>query len=367
VGPNNANAQDIKLSGSIVRQNVKLGVGSVHRYQIPVLAGDAAIEARIGMSKASSGAISIAIFTNDGQIIEGDIVNLPQAKSPALGLEKAVRVPVKKYGPGLYEVLVYGSQAPRQSKMEYDLVLGTIGGRSNLKQDRIILASSSSASASFPDHAVISLPFKQQHDDLPNLEIADAFSVVRAPVQLVPAQWTFRKINLPMSQLKDAANTPLVVNLTAGDEELKGFTGRIEHRLFTLTDDGQSFAVLGVGESSAEGDLTVFAAVPTTSKQPLFVAIEVVDFRLGQNEAAPTINFMYPGIGLDGLENTTITAIDDGKQNGVALIEVKAPSKLSLQAVANPPELRIMATLKAKSDDPAKPTWPSEYELWLKQ
>jgi hypothetical protein len=146
---------------------------------------------------------------------------------------------------------------------------------------------------------------------------------------------TFRKLDIPEWRLESGESRTTSVRLTfpPDDKKYKGFSGRIDHRLYRKGPDGKMVVAY---KGSFYGSGKSFSSIPRPesgkSNETLYAAIDTFftipsDEGLKQSAGTLTLDASFPGIPvkMDGSFGLSILTV--GRPD-VYILKIKAPQKL---------------------------------------
>ena len=320
--------QDSDRIAAFVVPQKTISAGAYHRYPIAVTRRDSSLTVMLGIDAKSSGRLLVSVFDPDGDEIGYRVI---QQTSQLGGDRSNATLTVATKEEGIHEVVVSTYSGNWLNESKYDMLIEA--QRFRASNDKLSLSTVDSGKESEK-----LMTFSNSSGQVRSMS-ASLGSLTRVVPQdkfpILANYRTFRKLDIPEWRPESGESKTTSVRLTfpPDDKKYKGFSGRIDHRLYKKGPDGKMVVAY---KGSFYGRGKSFSSVPRPepgkSNETLYAAIDTFftipsDEGLKQSAGTVTLDASFPGIPvkMDGSFGLSILTV--GRPD-VYILKIKAPQKL---------------------------------------
>lgn len=305
-----------------------ISAGVYHRYPIAVTRRDSSLTVMLGFDAASSGRLLVSVFDPDGDEIGYRIIQ----QTAQLGGDRSnatLTVPTKEEG--IHEVVVSTYSGNWLNESKYDLLIEAQRFRASNDKLAISTVDSGKESEKLITFSNSSGQVKSMSASLGGLTRV----VPQDNFPILANYRTFRKLDIPewRPESGESKTTSLRLTFPPDDKKHKGFSGRIDHRLYKKGPDGKMVVAI---KGSFYGRGKSFSSVPRPEpgkpNETLYAAVDTFftipsDEGLKQSAGTITLDATFPGIPVKMEGGFGLSILTVGRPD-VYILKIKAPKKL---------------------------------------
>ncbi|QDT95972.1 S8/S53 family peptidase [Gimesia aquarii] len=316
-----------RVAAFVVPQQT-ISAGAYHRYPIAITRRDSSLSVMLGFEAQSSGRLLVSVFNPDGKEIGYRVIQ----QTAQLGGDRSnASLTVKTKEEGIHEVVVSTYSGNWLNESKYDLLIEA--QRFNASNDKLAISTVDSGRES--EKLVTFLNSSGQVRSM-SASLGGLTRVVPQEKFPILANYrTFRKLDIPYWRPESGESKTTSVRLTfpPDDKKYKGFSGRIDHRLYKKGPDGkmvQAYKGSFAGRGKSFNNIprpepgkpyeTLYAAVDTFFTVPF-------DEGLKQSQGTITLDAYFPGIPVKMEGAFQLSILPVGRPD-VYILKIKAPKKL---------------------------------------
>jgi tripeptidyl-peptidase II len=336
--------EPITKTAAFVKKAQVIKAGEVHRYPIALTTRDQGFSVKVGIPNGVNGALGVTVTAPNGQkLLDNEVATrqpgvagtpLQGAPANAPPVSPIAKGYVNTNGnAGIFEVTVTATGARWLSDSQYDLMV--VADRLRVSKSSVVL-STSSAKSDLPHQASVTIMNSSRQAGKLDLKIGNLARMEHIDgVQIVPHQWTFRRIHLPEAP---AGVDSTSVDVSFGDKlgQNAGFNGRIDNHLYAISDDGNSFTPVYLAEApeGVKAEEKLFKNVKLNG-QALYVAIETQSYLLGEKgEPTGDLDILYADVPVAGQDGLKAEFAKTDSTKDVVILNITAPAQLGGSAPA---------------------------------
>ncbi|MFK7777245.1 MAG: S8 family serine peptidase [Gimesia sp.] len=324
-----------------------ISAGAYHRYPIAVTRRDSSLTVMLGFVAASSGRLLVSVFDPDGDEIGYRVIQ----QTAQLGGDRSnATLTVATKNEGIHEVVVSTYSGNWLNESKYDLLIEAQRFRASNEKLTISTIDSGKESEKL-------ITFSNSSGQVSSMS-ASLGSLIRVVPQtkfpILANYRTFRKLDIPEWRPESGESRTTSVRLTfpPDDKKYKGFSGRVDHRLYKKGPDGKLVVAykgsfFGRGKSfskiprpeAGKTNITLYAAIDTYFTVPS-------DEGLKRSAGTVTLDATFPGIPVKMDGSFSLSILTVGRPD-VFILKIKAPKKLIDASAAKTNHTSVsMATLE---------------------
>ncbi|MCA9015574.1 MAG: S8 family serine peptidase, partial [Planctomycetaceae bacterium] len=320
--------QDSERVAAFAVPQKTISAGAYHRYPIAVTRRDSSLTVMLGFVANSSGRLLVSVFNPDGEEIGYRVIQ----QTSQLGGDRSnasLTVPTKEEG--IHEVVVSTFSGNWLNESQYDLLIEA--QRFRASTDDLSLATVDSGKDS---EKLITFSNSSNQVRSMTASLGGLTRVVPQDNFPIMANYrTFRKLDIPEWRPESGESNTTSIQLTfpPDDKKYKGFSGRIDHRLYKKGPDGQ---LVEAYKGSFSGRGKSFNNIPRPEPgkpyETLYAAVDTYftvpyDEGLKHSQGTITLDAYFPGIPVKMEGSIGLSILTVGRPD-VYILQIKGPQKL---------------------------------------
>ena len=316
-----------RIAAFVVPQKT-ISAGAYHRYPIAVTRRDSSLTVMLGFEANSSGRLLVSVFNPDGEEIGYRVI---QQTSQLGGDRSNASFTVSVKEAGIHEVLVSTFSGNWLNESKYDLLVEAQRFRASADDLSLSTIDTGKNSEKFITFSNSSGQVKSMSASLGSLTRV----VPQDNFPILANYRTFRKLDIPDWRPESSESKTTTVRLTFPPDEkkTKGFSGRIDHRLYKKGPDGK---MVEAHKGSFYGRGKSFNNIPRPEPgkpyETLYAAVDTYftvpyDRGLKDSQGSITLDAYFPSIPVKMEGSVDLDILSAGKPD-VYILKVKGPQKL---------------------------------------
>lgn len=316
-----------RIAAFVVPQKT-ISAGAYHRYPIAVTRRDSSLTVMLGFEANSSGRLLVSVFNPDGEEIGYRVI---QQTSQLGGDRSNASFTVSVKEAGIHEVLVSTFSGNWLNESKYDLLVEAQRFRASADDLSLSTIDTGKNSEKFITFSNSSGQVKSMSASLGSLTRV----VPQDNFPILANYRTFRKLDIPDWRPESGESKTTTVRLTFPPDEkkTKGFSGRIDHRLYKKGPDGK---MVEAHKGSFYGRGKSFNNIPRPEPgkpyETLYAAVDTYftvpyDRGLKDSQGSITLDAYFPSIPVKMEGSVDLDILSAGKPD-VYILKVKGPQKL---------------------------------------
>ncbi len=316
-----------RIAAFVVPQKT-ISAGAYHRYPIAVTRRDSSLSVMLGFEASSSGRLLVSVFNPEGKEIGYRVIQ----QTAQLGGDRSnASLTVATKEEGIHEVVVSTFSGNWLNESQYDLLIEA--QRFRASTDKLALSTVDSGKES---EKLVTFSNSSGQVRSMSASLGSLMRVVPQDKFPILANYrTFRKLDIPVWRPESGESKTTSVRLTfpPDDKKYKGFSGRIDHRLYKKGPDGKMVqAVKGSFYGRGKSFSSVPRPEPGKPYETLYAAIDTYftvpyDQGLKQSVGTITLDAYFPGIPVKMEGSIGLSILSVGRPD-VYILKIKGPKKL---------------------------------------
>ena len=339
--------RDSDRQAAFVVPQKTITAGAYHRYPIAVTRRDSSLTVMLGFEANSSGRLLVSVFNPDGDEIGYRVI---QQTSQLGGDRSNATLTVSTKEEGIHEVLVSTFSGNWLNESKYDLLIEAQRFRASSDELSLSTVDSGKESEKLITYSNSSNQVRSMSASLGSLTRV----VPQDHFPIMANYRTFRKLDIPEWRPESGESQTTTVRLTfpSDDKKTKGFSGRIDHRLYKKGADGK---LVEAHKGSFYGRGKSFNNIPRPEPgkpyETLYAAVDTYftvpyDEGLKDSQSTITLEALFPSIPVKMEGSINLNILTVGRPD-VYILKVTGPQKLiDASAAKTDPSSSSQATLE---------------------
>lgn len=320
--------QDSERVAAFVVPQKTISAGAYHRYPIAVTRRDSSLTVMLGFVANSSGRLLVSVFNQDGEEIGYRVI---QQTSQLGGDRSNASLTVPTEEEGIYEVVVSTFSGNWLNESQYDLLIEAQRFRASTDDLDLSTIDSGKDSEKLITFSNSSNQIRSMSASLGGLTRV----VPQDNFPILANYRTFRKLDIPEWRPESGESRTTSVRLTfpPDDKKYRGFSGRIDHRLYKKGPDGK---LIEAYKGSFFGRGKFFNNIPRPEpgkpNETLYAAVDTYftvpyDEGIKNSRGSITLDAYFPSIPVKMEGSVGLEILKVGRPD-VYILKVKGPQKL---------------------------------------